>query len=66
MPIYCFTCVNCKHVFDIEATIAQVEAGELNVDGWLCPKCGCPKTHRLFCPPNIGWNTSGGTGALKG
>lgn len=51
MPIYEFTCPECKSKFE--------ELCKAGTEGIPCPKCGSLKTKRLFSP--FGFAVAGGT-----
>jgi len=43
MPNYNYECQDCQDVFEVMASIKDMEKGDFS-----CPKCGSKKTKRLF------------------
>ena len=43
MPNYNYECQNCNNIFEVTASISEMEKGE-----FTCTKCGSKKTKRLF------------------
>lgn len=55
MPNYNYECQKCNHVFEVTATIKEMEEGN-----FPCQKCGSKNTKRLF--DGFGFcNKSGGS-----
>jgi len=58
MPNYNYECQDCQQVFEVMASIKDMEKGD-----FPCPKCGSQKTKRLF--DGFGFcNGSGGNGNM--
>ena len=43
MPNYNYECQDCNNIFEVTASISEMEKG-----GFACTKCGSKKTKRLF------------------
>lgn len=56
--IYDYQCRKCGEVFEVQATLAQKEAGLQPT----CPECGSQQTQQVFRSLNIGSGTKSSAG----
>lgn len=70
MTTYTYKCLDCKNVFDIEATIEEKETGKS--EKFICPKCKSRNVKHEFSAGNFirnvfkGNDRAGGCGGKNG